>query len=96
MKVISGGFSEELFTTKVNGRIDANTIIKSDGSTSYSELKGHFNHRPETTPKKEAAKILSWVHKAISNAKRMLLDVHHRNDNDFLQNDLNASVFKLK
>jgi DNA-directed RNA polymerase subunit RPC12/RpoP len=95
VKVISGGFSEKLFTTKVNGSVDPNTIIKSDGSTSYSELKGHFDHLPETTPKKEAAKILPWVHKAISNAKRMLLDVHHRIDNDFLQNDLNVYVFKL-
>jgi hypothetical protein len=39
--------------------------------------------------------MLPWVHKAISNAKRLLLDVHHRIDDDFLQNYLNAYVFKL-
>ena len=95
MKVISGGFSEKLFTPKVNESVEPNTIIKSDGSTSYSKLEDNFDHQPKTIPKKEAAKILPWVHNAISNAKRMLLDVHHRIDDDFLQNYLNAYVFKL-
>lgn len=95
MKVITGGFSETLFTPRVNESVEPNTIIKSDGSTSYCELKANFDHRPETIPKKEAGKILPWVHIAISNAKKMLLDMHHRIDDDFLQNYLNAYVFKL-
>lgn len=95
MKVITGGFAEELFTQKVNENVDKQTIIKSDGSTSYSGLKKNYDHRAVTIPKKEAGKILPWVHKSISNAKRLLLDVHHRIDNDFLQNYLNAYVFKL-
>jgi hypothetical protein len=95
MKVITGGFSEKLFTTKVNQYVEKDTTIRSDGSTSYSDLKGNFDHQPKTIPKKEAAKTLPWVHNAISNAKRMLLDVHHRIDDDFLQNYLNAYVFKL-
>ena len=37
-------------------------------------------------------KVLPWVHKAISDAKRLLLDVHHRIDDDFLQNYLNEFV----
>jgi hypothetical protein len=95
MKVLTGGFSEKLFTPKVNQNVEKGTIIKSDGSTSYSELKDNFDHLPKTIPKKVDAKILPWVHNAISNAKRMLLDVHHRIDDDFLQNYLNAYVFKL-
>ena len=83
------------FTQQVNDNVQKDTIIKSDGSTSYSELKSNFDHQPETIPKKEAGKILPWVHTAISNAKRMLLDVNHRIDDDFLQNYLNAFVFKL-
>ena len=35
------------------------------------------------------------VHTTISNAKRLLLDVHHRIDDDFLQNYLNEFVYKL-
>lgn len=95
MKVITGGFSEKLFTPQVNQHVEKGTTIKSDGSTSYSELKANFDHQAKVIPKKEAAKTLPWVHNAISNAKRMLLDVHHRIDNDFLQNYLNAFVFKL-
>jgi DNA-binding XRE family transcriptional regulator/DNA-directed RNA polymerase subunit RPC12/RpoP len=95
MKVITGGFSEKLFTPVVKKNVGVNTTIKSDGSTSYSELNSKFDHQPKTIPKKEAGKILPWVHTAISNAKRMLLDVHHRIDDDFLQNYLNAYVFKL-
>jgi hypothetical protein len=75
--------------------IDLNTVIKSDGSTRYSELKNDFDHRPATIPKKEAGKMLPWVHKAISDARILLLDVHHKIDDDFLQNYLNAYVFKL-
>ncbi len=95
MKVITGGFAEKLFTPIVKESVDSGVVIKSDGSTSYSELKTNFDHQPETIPKKEAGKILPWVHTAISNAKRMLLDVHHRIDDDFLQNYLNAYIFKL-
>ena len=95
MKVISKGFEAKLFTPIVEQNITRNTVINSDGSTSYSELKNNFDHRPKTIPKEEGAKILPWVHTAISNAKRMLLDVHHRIDDDFLQNYLNAFVFKI-
>jgi hypothetical protein len=89
------GFEARLFTPIVEQNITRNTVINSDGSTSYSELKNNFDHRPKTIPKEEGAKILPWVHTAISNAKRMLLDVHHRIDDDFLQNYLNAFVFKI-
>lgn len=95
MKVIKGGFKEELFTSGVEKNVVPETIIKSDGSTSYSGLSENYNHQPETIPQKEAGKKLPWVHTTISNAKRMLLDVHHRIDDDFLENYLNAFVFKL-
>jgi hypothetical protein len=95
MKVITGGFSEKLFMPIVNQNIERDTIIKSDGSTSYSQLKDNFDHQPKTIPKKEAAQILPWVNNAIGNAKRMLLDIHYRIDDDFPQNYLNAYVFKL-
>ena len=58
-------------------------------------MKDNFDHQPKTIPKKEAAQILPWVNNAIGNAKRMLLDIHYRIDDDFPQNYLNAYVFKL-
>ena len=95
MKVIKGGFKEALFTSKVEECVATQSIIKSDGSTSYSGLMEKYDHQPQTIPPKEAGKILPWVHTTISNAKRMLLDVHHRIDDDFLANYLNAFVFKI-
>jgi DNA-directed RNA polymerase subunit RPC12/RpoP len=95
MKVVTGGFKEELFTPIVIENIKKQSSIISDGSTSYTGLKNEYNHNPQTIDKKEAGKMLPWVHKSISNAKRMLLDVHHRIDDDFLQNYLNAFVYKM-
>jgi hypothetical protein len=69
--------------------------IKTDGSTSYVDLKKRYKHAPEVVTKEEASNSLPWVHVIISNAKRMLLDVHHRIDSDFLQNYLNEYLYKL-
>jgi len=46
-------------------------------------------------PKSKFNKILSWTHTTISNAKGLLLDVHHRIDDDFLRNYLNEYCFKF-
>jgi hypothetical protein len=95
MKVVKGGFKEDLFTSKVEKNVMPKSIIKSDASTSYCGLSENYDHQPEKIHQKEAGKKLPWVHTSISNAKRMLLDVHHRIDDDFLENYLNAFVFKL-
>ena len=58
-------------------------------------LRGKYQHNPQVVEPKQASKLLPWVHTTISNAKRMLLDVHHRIDDAFLQNYLNAFVFKI-
>ena len=56
MKVITGGFAKELFTSVVEGNVEKSTTIKSDASTSYSQLNDNFNHQPETIPKKRRCK----------------------------------------
>lgn len=75
--------------------LEIGSIIKSDNSTSYNNLKNSYEHRPETVLKKNADKALPWVHTMISNAKKLLLNTHHRIDDVFLQNYLNAYVYKL-
>jgi hypothetical protein len=95
MKVIKGGFQSHLFTAVVKKNVESGSKINSDGSTSYSEFKGKYQHNPKVVEPKQASKLLPWVHTTISNAKRMLLDVHHRIDDAFLQNYLNAFVFKI-
>ena len=95
MKVIQGGFKSSLFDTKVKDTVVEQTKIVSDGSKSYTGLKENYEHKGEKLSKDEVNKVLPWVHTTISNAKRMLLDVHHRIDDDFLENYLNAFVYKL-
>jgi len=95
MKVIAKGFSASLFTPKIEESVTKRTKIISDGSTSYCDLKKDFDHQPRVIPDKEIKNVLPWVHTSISNAKRLLLDTHHRIDDDFLQNYLNAFVYKL-
>lgn len=95
MKVIQGGFQSSLFDAKVESSVEKQTKIISDGSTSYTGFKKNFEHDGKALSKDEVNKVLPWVHTTISNAKRMLLDIHHRIDDDFLENYLNAYIYKL-
>lgn len=81
---------------KVKENIDSQSIIDSDHSTSYTNFKTLVReHRPNVIPKNEVAKMLPWVHIAISNAKRMLLDIFHDIKPEYLQNYLNEFCYKF-
>ncbi len=69
----------------VEDLIDKDSILITDGSNSYNDLHKRYEHKPNIVPKRESSKVLPWVHKVISNAKRLLLDIYHRIDDDFLQ-----------
>lgn len=80
----------------VSGNIDKGAIVDSDHSTSYTNLYSLVKeHRPKVVPKKEVGKMLPWVHIAISNAKRMLLDVFHDIRPEYLQSYLNEYCYKF-
>jgi len=85
MKVVESLKKEEV-TNVVKESIEKRTKIVSDKSTSYVNLSIDFEVDSKVVPKKEIVKVLPWVHTTICNAKRLLLDVHHRMDDDFLQN----------
>jgi hypothetical protein len=58
---------------KITNNIDRQAIIDSDNSTSYTNISSLVKeHRPKVIPKNEIAKLLPWVHIAISNVRRML------------------------
>lgn len=94
MKVLESLRKEEI-TNKVKESIKEGTKIKSDKSTSYTDLSQDYEHEPKVIPKNKVNKALPWVHTTISNAKRMLLDMYHRIDDDFLQNYLNEYCYKF-
>lgn len=63
---------------QVEENVKADSSIVSDDSTSYTHFKDIVKeHHPQVIPKKGIGKMLPWVHIAISNAKRLLLDIHH-------------------
>ena len=94
MKVLETLKKEEI-ETKVNESIEKGAKIVADKSTSHGGLKENFELDAKVIPKKDAGTILPWVNTAISNAKRLLLDVHHRIDDDFLQSYLDEFCFKF-
>lgn len=94
MKVINS-FDKNRTKAITNKMIAKVSKVLTDGSNSFNDLKDDYNHFPEVFTKKESSKKLPWAHTAISNAKRLLLDVHHRIDEDFLQNYLNECTYKL-
>ncbi len=94
MKVINSLKKDE--TTQLVGEmLKKGSNITSDKSNSYNGLNEDYNIDSQVIKKEDINKILPWVHTAISNAKRMFLDVHHRIDDDFLQSYLNEFCFKF-
>jgi hypothetical protein len=65
-------------------------------SISYVKLKDVVErHEAQVIPKEKVGLVLPWVHTAISNAKRMLLDIHHDIKPEHLQNNLNEFCYNF-
>ncbi|KAA6341502.1 hypothetical protein EZS27_010702 [termite gut metagenome] len=93
-------FIDDLKSTTIDnvviGNISIDAIIDSDKSTSYTHLKNFVGeHRPKVILKEGIGKALPWVHIAISNAKRLLLDIHHDIKGEYLQSYLNEFCYKF-
>jgi hypothetical protein len=52
-------------------------------------------HNAKVIPKKEVGEILPWVHIAISNAKRQLINTYHSIKPEFLQKYLDEFCYKF-
>lgn len=94
MKVINSLKKKEI-ARAVSELIKESTTIIADGSNGYNDLKENYNLQSNVIPKEDINTVLPWVHKAIGNAKRLLLDIHHRIDDDFLQSYLNEFCYKF-
>lgn len=86
----------ETITDIVTSSISKESSLITDDSTSYVQLKDFVDdHQAQVIPKEKIGEILPWVHLAISNAKRMLLDIHHKIKPEFLQGYLNEFCYKF-
>jgi len=95
MKVI-----EDLKSETINALVEelANEAsqVDTDDSTSYVNLKKYIPiHNSQVIPKEKVGEILPWVHIAISNAKRQLLNSYHNIKPEFLQNYLDEFCYKF-
>ena len=83
-------------TDIVKEQVDKFAQLITDDSTSYYKLKEHVqSHEAAVVPPEKIPILLSWIHIAISNAKRLLLDVHHKLKNEYLQYYLNEYCYKF-
>lgn len=81
---------------KVKMYVNPDSTITSDDSKSYTNFKSLVKeHVHQVIEPAQVGKILPWVHVAIGNAKRLLLDVYHDISPDYLQNYLNEFCYKF-
>ena len=95
MKVIED-LKKETINAQVKQLASDATEVNTDDSTSYVELKDYIpRHNAQVIPKEKVGEVLPWVHIAISNAKRQLLNSYHNIKPEFLQAYLDEFCYKF-
>ncbi|GHV26633.1 DDE transposase [Bacteroidia bacterium] len=80
----------------VKEQMDSQAELTTDDSTSYKKLGEHVqSHDAQVVKPDDLPKILPWVHIAIGNVKRLLLDTHHQLKKEYLQYYLNEFCYKF-
>jgi len=80
----------------VKDSLNQETVVKTDSFSSYKKLNEVINqHVSKVIPPEKAGIELPWVHIAISNAKRNLLNNFHHVDDTYLQNYLDEFTYRL-
>ena len=83
-------------TNVVKEQVDSQAELTTDDSTSYKKLKQVVkSHHAQVIEPEDLPKILPWVHIAIANVKRLLLDTHHKLTKEYLQYYLNEFCYKF-
>ena len=95
MKVIDN-LKSETINEHVKTLAGEATEIDTDDSTSYVDLKGFVpKHNAQVIPKEKVGEVLPWVHIAISNAKRQIINTFHDVKPEFLQRYLDEFCYKF-
>lgn len=95
MKVIPD-LKSKTIENQVDQNISKSATLITDDSTSYINLEEYVDtHNSQVVTKNEIAKVLPWVHIAISNAKRLLLNTHHKIKTEYLQSYLDEFCYKF-
>jgi hypothetical protein len=96
MKIIEN-LKKETTKQKVKTNVDTKASATTDGANNYNDIKQHLDDHQAIViqDKTKTSEILPWVHIAISNAKRLLLDIHHSTGIDYLQSYLDEYCYKF-
>ena len=96
MKLLDN-LTKQTTNEQIDQSIDKESSATTDGANNYNDLKENLaDHNSVVCQvKKDASKVLPWVHIAISNAKRLLLDIHHSIGGDYLQRYLDEFCYKF-
>ena len=95
MKVIDN-LQAETIHEQVKALAGNATEVDTDHSSSYVDLKDFVpRHHAQVIPKEKVGEILPWVHIAISNAKRQILNTFHDVKPEFLQKYLDEFCYKF-
>jgi len=96
MKIIES-LKKEATNVQIKDNIDVKATATTDGANNYNDLKDHLEDHKAVViqDKNKTSEILPWVHIAISNAKRLLLDVHHSTGINYLQRYLDEYCYKF-
>ncbi|HHT9021289.1 TPA: IS1595-like element ISFps1 family transposase, partial [Flavobacterium psychrophilum] len=96
--VVMEDLKSETINKEVGKSVDKTASVLSDGYTGYVKLKEVItNHYVVVEPdKQKSAKIFPWVNRTISNAKKVLLGIHHNCVNQqYVQNYLDEFCYKF-
>lgn len=94
--IVMEDLTAETVHSIVKGSLARNSKVRSDDFASYSKLNEIVKkHSPKVIKPEDAGKELPWVHIAISNAKRNLLNNYHHVDDKYLQRYLDEFTYKL-
>lgn len=94
--IVIGDLKAETITNNVREQVEETADLTTDDSTSYKNLKEYVHsHKASVILTEEFGKVLPWVHTAISNAKRQLLDVYYKIKPEYLQYYLNQFCYKF-
>jgi predicted RNA-binding Zn-ribbon protein involved in translation (DUF1610 family) len=95
MKVIEN-LKSETINEQVKMLASNVSVIDTDDSTSYVDLKDFVpKHNSQVIAKEKVGEILPWVHIAISNSKRQILNTFHNVKPEFLQKYLDEFCYKF-
>lgn len=82
---------------EIKNSVNENTTAKTDGYKGYSKLKDIIREHEIVVVKDKTKidKVFPWVHTCISNAKRLLLGIHHSIKSIYMQNYLDEFCYKF-